>query len=387
MNSREKFHALMNFEKGTPAPKVEYGYWVGTIRRFIAEGMPVIAELPDNISENGSIMGYEKTNPLGSEVADKNVRSYFNLDSHISKFPIDASPLLDEKVIEENEDTRIYIDKYGITKKERKDTTATPLEIARPVKDRADFEKYKSYYDHDYSKRLPENWPSLSKKLGSRNFPIRVGGYPYGFFGLPRHLMGDVELMMTMYDDPHLIKDMNEFFLDFIMGYWAHIFETFVPDCCLIWEDMCFKGAAMISGPMFEEFLTPYYIKIVDFLQQYGINIILVDSDGYVEELIPLWRKAGVTGLLPFEIQAGNDLLRIRENFPRLQMLGGIDKIVLQKDRTKSDIDMELKKVKILLAQGGYIPHIDHHVSQDASWKNFKYYRKNLNDIINSAST
>jgi len=39
VNARETFHAIMHFEAGAPVPRVEYGYWVGTIRRFIAEGM------------------------------------------------------------------------------------------------------------------------------------------------------------------------------------------------------------------------------------------------------------------------------------------------------------------------------------------------------------
>ena len=189
----------MNFEKGTSVPKVEYGYWVGTIKRFIAEGMPVIRDLPKSISENSSIMGYEKADPDGNELSDVNVTSHFHLDSYISKFPIDVSPMLKEKVLEEDEHTRVFIDKYGITKKEYKDSTSIPLEIARPIKNREDFEKYKSYYDKTFSKRLPHNWDKLKVRLRQRSFPIRVGGYPYGFFGLPRHLVGDAELMMMMY--------------------------------------------------------------------------------------------------------------------------------------------------------------------------------------------
>ena len=48
----------------------------------------------------------------------------------------------------------------------------------------------------------------------------------------------------------------------------------------------------------------------------------------------------------------------------------------------ESDIDSELEKVRILLKKGGYIPHIDHLVSEDATWKNFSIYRNKLNMII-----
>ena len=35
---------------------------------------------------------------------------------------------------------------------------------------------------------------------------------------------------------------------------------------------------------------------------------------------------------------------------------------------------------------GGYIPHIDHAVSEDVTWDNFKYYRQKLNDMIDRLS-
>jgi len=101
-----------------------------------------------------------------------------------------------------------------------------------------------------------------------------------------------------------------------------------------------------------------------------------------VEELLVLWHEIGVNGLFPFERQAGNDLLRIRRQFPRFQMFGGVDKQILTKQSDYSYIDRELNIVEKLLQYGGYIPHIDHHVPDDAQWDRFKYYRERLNEII-----
>ena len=75
--------------------------------------------------------------------------------------------------------------------------------------------------------------------------------------------------------------------------------------------------------------MLPYYVRIIDFLKQHGIQNIHVDSDGYIEKLIPLWNEVGVTGIFPFEVQAGNNPVNIRDRFPNLQMLGGIDKRIL----------------------------------------------------------
>lgn len=218
--------------------------------------------------------------------------------------------------------------------------------------------------------------------MKKREYPIRLGGHPFGFFGMARHLIGAQSLFLLMYDDPKLIKDMNEFFLNFVMGYWNEIFKKLLPDCVLIWEDMAGRQGSLISPAMFKEFMQPYYVRLIDFIEQYGIKNMYVDSDGYVEELLVLWNEIGINGLFPFERQAGNNLLRIRERYPGFHMFGGIDKRILAKGKDRSDIDEELMIVEKMLRYGGYIPHIDHHVPDDAQWDRFKYYRQRLNEII-----
>jgi len=191
---------------------------------------------------------------------------------------------------------------------------------------------------------------------------------------------------MMMYDEPKLVKDMNEFFLRFIMDYWDILIKDIKPDVVLIWEDMASKTGSMISREMFEEFLSRYYVRLIAFLTQHGIKNIHVDSDGFIEDLIPLWVRLGVTGIFPFERQAGNDMLRIRREFPKLQIMGAVDKRVFMRERPLSDIDEDLLIIETLLTQGGCIPHADHHVPDDACWNNFRYYRTRLNDLIDKTT-
>lgn len=90
----------------------------------------------------------------------------------------------------------------------------------------------------------------------------------------------------------------------------------------------------------------------------------------------------GVTGILPFEIAAGNDMIKIRKDYPNFQLLGEIDKKILFADKGEEEINLELEKVKVLLGKAKHIPHIDHLVLEDATWENFSYYRNSLNRII-----
>ena len=164
------------------------------------------------------------------------------------------------------------------------------------------------------------------------------------------------------------------------MDYWSKIMDKVDIDCIIILEDMAYRSGSFFSREMFEEFMAPHYTRFIDFAGQFGVKNIIVDCDGLIEELIPLWAGVGVTGFFPLE--AVNDIIKIREEFPKLQLLGGVDKRVMFKDSSREAIDAELEKISALMEKGRYIPHIDHAVSEDVTWENFKYYRNSLNKII-----
>ncbi len=63
-----------------------------------------------------------------------------------------------------------------------------------------------------------------------------------------------------------------------------------------------------------------------------------------------------------------------------LNIIGGLDKVMVAAG--PDAIDAELQKAKVLLPQGGFVPYIDHLVPQDIPWRHFEYYRKRLNEIV-----
>ena len=177
-----------------------------------------------------------------------------------------------------------------------------------------------------------------------------------------------------------MIRDINRFYLDFVKEYWSLILKDIEIDCIFILEDIAYRSGSFISREMFREFLSPYYIEFIDFLKQYNIKNIIVDCDGLIDELIPLWIELGVNGIFP--IEAVNDLVEIRHQYPGLKLLGGFDKKVLFAGSSREIIDQEIARIVSVTAKGGYIPHIDHAVSADVTWDNFKYYRFKLNEIL-----
>ena len=152
-------------------------------------------------------------------------------------------------------------------------------------------------------------------------------------------------------------------------------------DYILIWEDLAFKNGPLISPDIFREFILPYYKKFIQRMKTFGVKHFFVDTDGNFEVLIPLFIEGGVTGFYPFEVQAGMDIEKIRDLYPELVIMGGIDKMALAKG--KEAIDGEIAKVKRMLKKGGYIPYTDHMVPPDVSFENYTYFRKQLKLAIN----
>ena len=168
---------------------------------------------------------------------------------------------------------------------------------------------------------------------------------------------------------------------DFWVELWGQALSKIQADCVNFWEDMAYRSGPLISPQMYEEFMLPAYQRVTSFLKDMGAKVILVDTDGNVEKLIPLFLESGITAIFPFEVQAGNDIGSYRKKYPQLGILGGIDKMKIAQG--KELIEEELSsKVPFMLKSGGYIPHIDHHVHPDISWEGFKYYRMRLNGMI-----
>ena len=389
MNSREKFLSVMRMppgchSPGVEVPKVEFGYWAGVLRRWFHEGLQEREPVPADIPDGEAVMANRNISSRGLEKAgDRNVQPVFGLDQYLTKFPVDYSPGFPRKVLEQTLEYIVYLDSFGVTNKNDPGMRSLPLELDNPVKDRASWEEYKQHYaESTIPARLPADWERIASRLRERDFPIRLGGTNGGFLGFPRQIMGLTGYLLALYDDPGLIHDICDTFLRFLLAYYDRIIREVRVDCILIWEDMAGKQGSLISPAHFREFLSPCYRAMTGFARESGVDVVLTDSDGYVEELLPLIVETGVTGMYPFERAAGNDLLRIREAFPAFQILGGFDKRVLFEGSTRAAIDQELALVQEMLRKGRYIPHVDHFVSQDCTWGNFSYYRSALNRII-----
>jgi len=386
MNAKEKFHQVMEFESGISL-KWEFGYWAATLRRWYEEGLEKIVGIPEEAADgdgvHGGAAGWRPGRPNGTDA-----NHICQLDEGLQRMKCNnyLAPLFEEEVLEEQEDWIIVRNDIGMTEKRSKTRGSLSSYIAGPVKTLDDWEKIKAErLQPSLEGRLPEDWPVLLEGYRSRTFPLALGG-GQGFFGTPRFLLGEVQVLTVFYDQPDLIRQIISDLADFWIALYDPLLDQVDVDLMMIWEDICFNNGPLISPDTFREFMLPGYKKLTSFLRDRGVKNIIVDSDGDVWKLLPLFLEGGVTGMYPFEVKAGMDVVEVRKTYPRLQMLGGFSKASLIAG--KEEIDTELdQKIFWMLEQGGYIPYMDHLVPPDVSWENFYYYRTKLNSLISAAAS
>jgi hypothetical protein len=406
MNTRERFLAIMNFDPTVRSLKWEFGYWGKALNNWYEQGLPRVdypvvdkrittptsslyntawtcggtERLPDGIA----VMAGGLYWPTQGFPLDHDVKRFFGMDEtqRLVDVNLHFCPMFDVEVLEEDKDRFTYMDVDGVKRLYLKEESTIPTSLEWPIKDWASWEKLKAerLNPDKLSDRFPDNWPELVKEYNSRDYPLAIGGYPHGFFGTLAHLIGYENLFIWYCMEPDLIHDILETFT----SIWLAVFEKVISEVDIdhwqIWEDISFGKGSMIPLEMVREFMSPYIKRIADFIKSKGVKIILLDTDGDCNDLIPIFMEAGVTGMYPFETHCGMDIVRVRNQYPDLQILGGIPKSEIQLGRKR--IDEILEPVEQVLKTGGYIPFGDHFIPPEVDFRNFSYYRSKLNDLI-----
>jgi len=360
MTPKERFVRWMKFESVDRPPLMDLcGVWAQTRQRWIAEGMP----------EQCSTDFFTASDP------------YFGLD-HLEAYGpdiVNPQPAVEERTLEENEKTVLFVDNFGRTRRALKTGTVGGTRMSMdtymdfPVKDRSSWNAYRFRYEGPAAKRYPADWETLTAKARESTFPLMCS-YPFGYYSMLRDWIGTEALSYLWYDDPALVHDMLEFLTDYAIRVMTPAVKAIRFDFVYIHEDLAGKGGPLLGPDTFREFLFPQYVRYIEFLRSNGVQIILVDTDGDHRVLTRLFLDAGVSGLHPFERAAGMDPVRARREYGKsLAMTGGIDKREIA--RGPAAINAELQRsVAPIIAERGFIPMLDHSAHPDISLKDFQYY-------------
>jgi hypothetical protein len=328
MTNRERFRAVLNFEPVDRLPMVEWAtWWDKTLDRWYGEGLP---------------------RDLGGTCE---IGEFFGMDAQ-RQWWING----------------------------RSATCPQPPGHGKPIMStREDYLALKPhlYEAQPFDADVIRKWAELQKS-GESVVWISLDG----FFWFPRTLFGIEPHLYAFYDQPELMKEINDDLLAFNLRALDQFCEICVPDFMTFGEDMSYNHGPMISEPLFEEFIAPYYSRIVPKILEYGITPI-VDSDGDITELVKWFTRLGIQGFLPLERMAGVDVAELRRAHPTLRMMGAFDKTVMH--RGEEAIRAEFERLLPVMRQGGFVPSVDHQTPPQVSIEQYRLYVSLLKEYCEKA--
>lgn len=158
------------------------------------------------------------------------------------------------------------------------------------------------------------------------------------------------------------------------------ILKIVTPSVVFFEEDLSGKNGPMISPATFEEFISPYYRELVPFLRERGVQNVIMDTDGDFTVMIPKILECGLDGVLPVDVNAGVDIVKVREQYPTLKFIGGFNKLSIIDG--EEAIEKELDRLRPVIKQGGCIICTDHQAAPHTPLKYYQYYSRRLKEVM-----
>jgi len=377
MNARERFLEVALFGDPDRIPLGIADIRPATRRSWIRQGLP----------ENQNVIEYLslKTCSIGSV----NITSYpsegFEWKPHPHAVNLGPIPPFKYRIIREDERYRVWVDSLGVTQLGFQDDWrdgwsgfATRVFMDFPVKNWKDFREINKRYDPKDPRRCPKNWSNFTETYKRRDYPLCIT--IRGPFWWTRDMVGLRGIATGIYREPELIKEIMDFCSEFHIEALHKAFDEIEVDYVILNEDMGYKKGPMIGPETVKKFMGQAYRELAKFFRDHGVKVIIIDSDGNVEPLVPVWLELGINGLSPCEVAANMDVVKIGKRYLNLILMGGIDKRKLAENKKAIEEEV-MYRVPPSVERKGYFPGVDHAVPPDVSLENFKYFVSLLEKI------
>ncbi len=357
MDSRERVIRTFQGEKIDRVGIVDY-YWGLTVKSWREQG-------------------------LGDEEPE-----YF-FDHDLVYFHMDPRFGFEERFLGEDDDYRIIYTIDGETLKipkdpqsiiSRSDVLGIPVDYT--IKTRRDWEEHRHLYRAG-EWRLHSN-PPLSgswfgyrdleayraryrKALERKKFKCLVFREPYECI---REIMGTDNILMQMALDPPLIREMLRHNLAVTFRMLDLLDELGMPmDGYWVWGDIAYNKGMFFSPEVYRDLLLPIHEELFARLGRYMIY----HTDGYIRPCLPLLIEAGIRGINPIEIKAGNDFYDIVDSFgDKLVITGGVDARIISTNDKKA-IEKEIRDKLTYAKRKRYIFHSDHSIPYDVTLDTYRF--------------
>ena len=388
ITNREREAQTLNFKRLESRGAVEETFypWVLATQRFREEGMPAdiangAKDITNDIDGNTDNQD-EKYLPVQWGDGVMKYEEYLGFDPVRRISFVLPFRRFEEKILEANERYTIRRNLFGAQVIQY---AGSELELDHEpvIKTMEDWQKLKAHADKELElyftdEAIEAAYAPLKAGHDKGEYSIRMN--IEGFFWVPRELMGIQEHLYAFYDEPELMHDINEYVLEVYKTKLMKVIELVQPDVVYFMEDLSGKTGPMISQDSFDEFIGDYYKRLIPLMKAAGVGNVFVDTDGEFTKLIPNFMAAGIDGFLPMDVNAGMDIVAVREQFPTLKFIGGFNKLEIAKG--KEAINKEFTRILPVIRSGGYVPGADHQVAPSTSLADYQYFIEQLKVVM-----
>ncbi len=367
LTHRERLLNTLRCQPTDRLPDYEFGAWRQTLARWQREGLELKA--------------------ANAESSDEIISHTFATDEAEFGPGLDVKfflwPPFTQEILEERDGHQIFIDEFGaLVEQMHPDRgSSIPRYLRYAIESRSDWERLRDErLDPNHPERIPFEIDSLGRQLATATYPVILPGYPPGWqapslYGWIRNWMGVERLSLALYDDPGWVEEMMEHLTFLFLSLLERLAGKVQVDLCWWWEDMCYNRGPLISPQAFAKLMVPRYRRIATFLRhELNCEYNMLDCDGNIHKLVPLWLQAGINVMFPLEA-LHTDTLQLSQEFgDQVAFRGAFNKVALIEGAAA--IDREFEHLRPLLKTGRFIPHTDHRVPPDVSLDNYQYYRR-----------
>ncbi len=193
------------------------------------------------------------------------------------------------------------------------------------------------------------------------------------------------EVISLLIDDPEFVRETLNTQGEYTAKLVGKILKNIDVDAIIFSEPIGGNEGPLISPTMYGEFVLKSYKPILDVVNKYGIDTIILRTYANIRILIPSILNNGFNCLWACETNSTDmDYRELRKEYGRdLRLIGGLDLDALRHDKATIRKEIE-EKVPPLIASGGFIPIADGRVRKDIPFENYLYYRHLLTQIINN---
>lgn len=281
-----------------------------------------------------------------------------DIDVVISQTP---SKLYREEVLDAGK--QIVRNEWGIMRQYNNEVVSHPLH--GPIETLEDAQAYKAPdpledFRFDYLRELV-------RRFKGKRF---IGFHLHDGFNYSYYLTSMQDMMINLIEEPELIHRLVELSVEHNMKLAEKALDI-GADFILSGDDYGSKTSLLVSKSHFEEFFLPGLNRICQMVQGRGAYM-LKHCCGNINPLMDDLVGFGICAMHPLDENSGMDQVRLKETYPGLTVMGGIDCDEPLTDYTEEQMEAYVKGVLKTHAPGGrYICATSNSVHSSAKPENF----------------